>query len=143
MLFLSNSIDTVKLVLQQALKNVGFYDSYPTVSDREMGASIDDGFKVFVCLSLLQLVDETTRVWLLLYDMYLRKFVKREPETVPEKDELFREANLLGKHWRFMSSGSLFWRINNSGLAFCRNRTMSRTEQHKNCGRFDANTYSE
>ncbi|XP_052861422.1 uncharacterized protein LOC128268389 [Anopheles cruzii] len=60
-----------KLVLQQALKNIRFYGSYPA------------------------LAHETTRVWLLLYDMYLRKFVKREPETVPQKDELFREANLL------------------------------------------------
>ncbi|KFB49986.1 AGAP012365-PA-like protein [Anopheles sinensis] len=60
-----------KMVLQQALKNIGFYESYPA------------------------LVHETTRVWLLLYDMYLRKFVKREPETVPQKDQLFHEANLL------------------------------------------------
>uniref|UniRef100_A0A182PJE2 HECT domain-containing protein n=1 Tax=Anopheles epiroticus TaxID=199890 RepID=A0A182PJE2_9DIPT len=61
----------LKLVLQQALKNIGFYESYP------------------------MLAHETTRVWLLLYDMYLRKFVKREPDTVPQKDQLFHEAHLL------------------------------------------------
>uniref|UniRef100_A0A182JNV3 Ubiquitin-protein ligase E3A n=1 Tax=Anopheles christyi TaxID=43041 RepID=A0A182JNV3_9DIPT len=60
-----------KLVLQQALKNIGFYESYP------------------------MLAHETTRVWLLLYDMYLRKFVKREPDTVPQKDQLFHDAHLL------------------------------------------------
>uniref|UniRef100_A0A182R0J2 SAM-dependent MTase RsmB/NOP-type domain-containing protein n=1 Tax=Anopheles farauti TaxID=69004 RepID=A0A182R0J2_9DIPT len=60
-----------KLVLQQALKNIGFYENYP------------------------MLAHETTRVWLLLYDMYLRKFVKREPDTVPQKDQLFHEAHLL------------------------------------------------
>ncbi|XP_053679235.1 uncharacterized protein LOC128730226 [Anopheles nili] len=60
-----------KLVLQQALRNIGFYESYPT------------------------LTHETTRVWLLLYDMYLRKFIKREPDTASQKDQLFHEAHLL------------------------------------------------
>ncbi|XP_065079450.1 uncharacterized protein LOC135702356 [Ochlerotatus camptorhynchus] len=60
-----------KLVLQQALKNIHFYESYP------------------------QLEHETTRVWLVLYDMYLRKFTKREPELIPLKDMLFTGAHLL------------------------------------------------
>ncbi|XP_035901102.1 uncharacterized protein LOC118507159 isoform X1 [Anopheles stephensi] len=75
-----------KLVLQQALKNIGFYESYPMV-----------GIICWLPLfpSFPQLAHETTRVWLLLYDMYLRKFVKREPDTVPQKDQLFHEAHLL------------------------------------------------
>ncbi|EAT35325.1 AAEL012498-PA [Aedes aegypti] len=60
-----------KLVLQQALKNIHFYERYP------------------------QLEHESTRVWLLLYDMYLRKFSKREPEVVRLKNILFKEADLL------------------------------------------------
>ncbi|XP_055629811.1 uncharacterized protein LOC129770776 isoform X2 [Toxorhynchites rutilus septentrionalis] len=60
-----------KLVLQQALKNIRFYENYP------------------------QLEYETTRVWLILYDMYLRKFGKREPEQVILKTMLFDEADLL------------------------------------------------
>ncbi|XP_019548610.3 uncharacterized protein LOC109418830 isoform X1 [Aedes albopictus] len=60
-----------KLVLQQALKNIHFYENYP------------------------QLEHESTRVWLLLYDMYLRKFAKREPEFIPLKNALFEDADLL------------------------------------------------
>ncbi|XP_058835489.1 uncharacterized protein LOC131692450 isoform X2 [Topomyia yanbarensis] len=58
-----------KLVLQQALKNINFYEKHPQ--------------------------HETTRVWLLLYDMYLRKFAKREPEMIALKNVLFNEACLL------------------------------------------------
>ncbi|XP_058457188.1 uncharacterized protein LOC131434471 isoform X2 [Malaya genurostris] len=60
-----------KLVLQQVLKNTDFYEKNP------------------------QLKHETTRVWLLLYDMYLRKFAKREPELITLKNSLFGEAGLL------------------------------------------------
>ncbi|XP_038114082.1 uncharacterized protein LOC6032410 isoform X2 [Culex quinquefasciatus] len=60
-----------KLVLQQALKNIHFYECYP------------------------QLKHETTRVWLILYDMYLRKFAKREPEQVVIKNMIFKDAELL------------------------------------------------
>lgn len=98
-------------MLQQALRNIGFYESYPMVSRQSNASNINrtidllssfqgchytiDGF----CFDFLpsQLAHETTRVWLLLYDMYLRKFVKREPDTVPQKDQLFHEAHLLGK----------------------------------------------
>ncbi|XP_053686098.1 uncharacterized protein LOC128735638 [Sabethes cyaneus] len=60
-----------KLVLQQALKNINFFENFP------------------------QLKCENTRVWLILYDMYLRKFEKREPELVMLKNTLFDEAGLL------------------------------------------------
>ncbi|XP_055532411.1 uncharacterized protein LOC129722740 [Wyeomyia smithii] len=60
-----------KLVLQQALKNINFFENYP------------------------QLKHDMTRVWLVLYDMYLRKFEKREPETTMLKSKLFKEAGLL------------------------------------------------
>ncbi|XP_055592929.1 uncharacterized protein LOC129744438 [Uranotaenia lowii] len=60
-----------KLVLQQALKNIHFYENHP------------------------QLNGETTRVWLLLYDMYLRKFLKREPEQIILQQVLFQDAELF------------------------------------------------
>jgi hypothetical protein len=42
-----------------------------------------------------QLKTEATRVWLLLFDLYIRKFEKRKPELVELKDELFKEADIL------------------------------------------------
>lgn len=45
----------------------------------------------------LQLKIETQKVWLLLFDLYLRHFLSRDPEETVKKDALFKEANLLSK----------------------------------------------
>jgi hypothetical protein len=44
-----------------------------------------------------QLKDDLPRVWLLLYDLYLRTFSKRKPELLPLKDKLFKESEMLCK----------------------------------------------
>lgn len=40
---------------------------------------------------------ETQKVWLLLFDLYLRHFLSRDPEETAKKDALFKEADLLSK----------------------------------------------
>lgn len=46
---------------------------------------------------LLKLKKDLPRVWLLLYDLYLRTFSKRKPELLPLKDKLFKESEMLCK----------------------------------------------
>jgi hypothetical protein len=46
-------------------------------------------------LYLLKLKQDLPRVWLLLYDLYLRTFSKRKPELLPLKDKLFKESEML------------------------------------------------
>lgn len=53
-----------------------------------------------------QLKDDLPRVWLLLYDLYLRTFSKRKPELLPLKDKLFKESEMLCK-WGKTPSGKL------------------------------------
>lgn len=38
-----------------------------------------------------------TRVWLLLFDLNLRHFTRRDPEETKKKDILYEDANLLCK----------------------------------------------
>lgn len=45
----------------------------------------------------VQLKNDLPRVWLLLYDLYLRTFSKRKPELLPLKDKLFKESEMLCK----------------------------------------------
>lgn len=42
-----------------------------------------------------QLKNDLPRVWLLLYDLYLRTFSKRKPELLNLKDKLFKESEML------------------------------------------------
>ena len=44
-----------------------------------------------------QLKEDLPRVWLLLYDLYLRTFSKRKPELLALKDKLFKESEMLCK----------------------------------------------
>jgi hypothetical protein len=49
----------------------------------------------------IKLKEDLPRVWLLLYDLYLRTFSKRKPELLPLKDKLFKEAEMLCKERKF------------------------------------------
>lgn len=51
-------------------------------------------FHIFTCWKF-QLKDDLPRVWLLLYDLYLRTFSKRKPELLALKDKLFKESEML------------------------------------------------
>uniref|UniRef100_A0A336M9L1 CSON014079 protein n=1 Tax=Culicoides sonorensis TaxID=179676 RepID=A0A336M9L1_CULSO len=44
---------------------------------------------------IYDLQEDLFRVWLMLFDLYLRKFSKRDPVCIPLKNQLFSEANLL------------------------------------------------
>ncbi|CRK92535.1 CLUMA_CG006109, isoform A [Clunio marinus] len=48
--------------------------------------------KIYIALK-----DDLARVWLLLYDLYLRTFARRKPELLPLKDKLFKESEMLCK----------------------------------------------
>lgn len=54
-----------------------------------------------------QLKEDLPRVWLLLYDLYLRTFSKRKPELLPLKDKLFKESEMLCKFFSRLPSGKL------------------------------------
>lgn len=45
---------------------------------------------------LLQLNDDQNRVWLLLFDLHLRHFKRRDPEERAKEKELYRESDLQG-----------------------------------------------
>lgn len=44
-----------------------------------------------------QLVDEQNRVWLLLYDLHMRHFLKRDPKERIREKELYRQSNVEGE----------------------------------------------
>lgn len=47
--------------------------------------------------SLLQLVDDENRAWLLLYDLHMRHFMKRDPKERIREKELYRQSDVEGK----------------------------------------------
>lgn len=51
----------------------------------------------FFFLFDLQLVDEQNRVWLLLYDLHMRHFLKRDPKERIREKELYRQSNVEGE----------------------------------------------
>ena len=85
------------------IKNI-FY--FPTIS-------VLFFLSTFTANAKQQLKDDLPRVWLLLYDLYLRTFSKRKPELLPLKDKLFKESEMLCK----LSSGKdNIWEINKHGI---------------------------
>lgn len=49
------------------------------------------------CCCLLQLRDDQNRVWLLLFDLHLRHFKRRDPQERAKEKELYDESDLQGK----------------------------------------------
>lgn len=46
---------------------------------------------------MIQLRDDQNRVWLLLFDLHLRHFKRRDPKERAKEKELYRESDLQGK----------------------------------------------
>lgn len=82
----------VKIVLSQALRDASFFIQYEHVS-----CGLVCSLSLSITSSLYpQLKDDTTRVWLLLFDLHMRHFEQRDPEETTRKLGLFKGADLLG-----------------------------------------------
>lgn len=82
--------------MNQALHDVSFFGHYPDVCF--LSSLFDKSLCIIDCHFCFQMLDHKSRIWLILFDLHLRHFAKREAQERIKQRYLYEEADLNSKY---------------------------------------------